>query len=72
METVCSEGFGFRCSVRAASEVEIGLPSNYPERRRLSEAAGASTVDAREKELSLTVSYDAPAGDLVVSRLVTQ
>jgi hypothetical protein len=35
METVSSEGFGFWCSVGAASEVEIGLPSNHPERRRL-------------------------------------
>jgi hypothetical protein len=50
VETVCSEGFGFRCSVRAASKVEISPPSNYPERRRLLSGAGRITVDAREKE----------------------
>jgi hypothetical protein len=34
----------------AASSVEIGLLSNYPERRRLFKGAGRITADAREKE----------------------
>jgi hypothetical protein len=38
---------------RAASKVEIGPPSNHPERRRRVVAGGASTVDAREKEKSI-------------------
>jgi hypothetical protein len=60
METVSSEGFGFWCSCGAASEVEIGLPSNHPERRRLFMAEGASTVDAREKEITFNYQLRCP------------
>ena len=35
---------------RAASGVEIGLLSDYPERRRRFRGAGRITVDAREKD----------------------
>jgi hypothetical protein len=36
---------------RAASGVEIGLLSDYPERRRQFLGAGRITVDAREKDI---------------------
>jgi hypothetical protein len=53
-----SEGSRSDALYGAASDVEIGLLPDYPERRRPFVAGGASTVDAREKdELSIKMHY---------------